>query len=504
MYGMSGVGEVQITVIDNATNISVPLPNLQAVIGCASGGTAAVATVVATASAQTLQSNFGYGQLPEYAALAVLNGATVLALRASTVTTGTASGVWTPLTNTGTSALTVTLDGTTGAFDDYYVIAKVVTGGTRGTAGVQFQVSLDAGRNYGPVINLGIATSYVIPNTGVTLNFGAGTFVAGDLYEFSTTGPQTNTAGVQSCLNALLASAYALTGWGSMHILGSWNGAQATTIETYLDTFATNYVFTRAMVSNRDTSPASKWGGSAETESAWMTQVQNDTQALSAKRIDMAAGHYNTPSAYANAAAGAPAYRRPGQWSAAVRQTQIPPQRHQGRVRDGSLAQIVVNPSSDPSDGFVYHDERVNPGLDASRFTSFCTRKGRPGFFVVNPNLMSPLGSDFTLLPLGNVMDVACDIVHTKGLDFVNADIRLNANGTIYENEARYIESQIQSALIIAMLSQSMISGATVVVNRSTNVSALKQVNFDVTINARGYILKEVVTIGFNNPLTAQ
>ena len=50
---------------------------------------------------------------------------------------------------------------------------------------------------------------------------------------------------------------------------------------------------------------------------------------------------------------------------------------------------------------------------------------------------------------------------------------------------------------------QSMISNATVVVNRTWNVAVLKSVAFDVTVFARGYVLNEVVTIGFSNPLAA-
>lgn len=499
------VGDVEVTLVDGGSNILVPGETVQVVIGVASGGSAPLNTVVATQDPNTIQTNFGYGQLPEYAALCALGGGTVLCLQATLVTKGTAAGVVATPGNTSTSVVTTTLNGTTGAFDDYYVKVLVAGGGTIGTAGCQIQVSLDAGRNYGPTINLGTATTYAIPNTGITLNFGAGTLVAGDSYTFGTTGPATNTAGIQSALNALLASPYSIVGWSSMHILGNWTGAQAATIETYLDTFATpqNAVFTRAMLTARDASPNSKWGGSGETETAWLTAIENDYSALSAKRIDAAGGHYNIPSAYANPAAGAPAYRRPGQWAAAVRQVQIPPQRHSGRVRDGALANIVVDPTNDPKDGFIYHDDRLNPSLDGARFTSFCTRKKRPGWFVVNPNLMSPLGSDFSILPLGNVADVACDIVIEVGGDLVNEDTQLNTNGTIDEKEAQFIESQFNQALFDNMTAHSMISKATAVVNRTWDVQSNKSLPVTVRIFARGYIFNVPVTVGFGNAATA-
>jgi hypothetical protein len=498
-------GEVNLTILDSGSaTILVPGANVQAAIGVCSGGV--VNQVVATTNATTVQSVLGYGPLPEYCGLAVKAGATVLAVKATQNAAGTASSIWTPLTNLGTSPLTVTLDPVVGAFDDYYVIVKIIASGTRGTSGWTFQVSLDAGRNFGPTINPGTATSYVIPNTGITLNFGAGTLNAGDLYEFSTTAPSANTAGISSALTALQNSPYALTGWGSLHILGVWTGADATTIEGYLDTFASpGYIFTRAMLTARDVSPASKWGGSAESEAAWMTQLQNSYSATSAKRINAGTGYYNIPSAYPGAIIGAPRYRRPGQWAAAVRKVGAPPQRHIGRVLDGALASIVVDPANDPSDGFVYHDERLNPGMDAARFESFRTRVGQPaGYFVTNPNLMSPLGSDFSMQMFGDVMDVACLIVHQVGTTIINQDIRLNTSGTIYENEARAIEAIILNAINAAMTANNMISSAKVVVDRASNVAVLKQVNIAITIYARGYVLGENVVIGFSNPLAAQ
>jgi hypothetical protein len=172
-------------------------------------------------------------------------------------------------------------------------------------------------------------------------------------------------------------------------------------------------------------------------------------------------------------------------------------------VRDGALANVVIDPTTDPIDGFVYHDERLNPSLDGARFASARTRVGLPGFYNVNPNLLSPLGSVFTILPLGNVMDVACSIVHQVGQQEINSDIRLNANGTIFENEALAIETEILGAINAQMTATSEISSATVTVDRTNNVLATSIVKIAVTIVARGYILEEDVTIGFQNPFAA-
>jgi hypothetical protein len=169
-------------------------------------------------------------------------------------------------------------------------------------------------------------------------------------------------------------------------------------------------------------------------------------------------------------------------------------------VRDGQLSTIVVDPTNDPKDGFIYHDERINPGLDGARFCSARRRIGKGlGFYIANPNLMSSAGSVFTILPLGNVIDEACDIVHQVGQDEINEDVRTNSNGTIYENDARTIETEIYSAIRDQMISTAQISAASVVIDRTANIQSTSKVPITVTIQSRGYVLEEDVTIGFGS-----
>jgi hypothetical protein len=203
-------------------------------------------------------------------------------------------------------------------------------------------------------------------------------------------------------------------------------------------------------------------------------------------------------------AVGTPAYRRQLAWAAAARQVLVPPQRLISRVRDGSLQQIIQNPLTDPTDGFIYHDERINPGLDylfagsGGRFMAACTRiPSLPGFYITDPLLMSPLGSNFTLMPLGFVMDEACDIVHQVGQLDINEDVRLNPNGTIFVNDAITIQNQMLNAINTNMTAVNMISSATVLVDQTNNVEATGVVNIAITIYARGYILSENVQIQY-------
>lgn len=506
-------GFVTITVNDGgAGSVVVPQSNVQVVIGTCSSGTAGT-SITATRSLSTLTSTFGYGPLVEAAALTCQAGGTVLCIRVTSATAGSCKAV--QFTGTGTSVIT---NSVATAYDSYFVVFKVVSGGTIGVAGITFQISLDGGRNYGPVLALGTANTYAIPNTGITLAFAAGTLVAGDIAKYQTIEPLWDTAGVQTALNTLAASVYATTGWGSAHLVGGntvggCTGAAATTIQGYLNTWATtSNIYSRFFVSARDVGAPAAWGGTGESESAWMTAIQTDYAAVSAQRITAGAGYWNMPSAFPNVTAwGAPRYRRSISYAAAARQVGIPPQRMLSRVKDGSVSQIVVDTTNDPIDGFVYHDERSNPGLDylisgsGGRFMSTMTRMKKQGVFISHPLTMAPLGSDFYLMPFGNVMDIGCTITQSVGQNQIDDDIRLNSNGTINDNDAKNIENEIQGQLNAQMLSTGMLSppGAVVVVSRSQNVATTKIVPITVTLYGKGYILSETVNIGYNNPLVA-
>jgi len=499
-------GNVNITIVDNGgSSILVPASSVQVVIGCSSAGT--VNQIVATRSLTTLASTFGTGPLPEAAGLAILRGATVIAIRATSNTAGAAGTVVT--TGTGTSVTTVT----GAATDDYFVQFTVLTGGTIGTGPIIFTISLDAGRTTGPSISLGTANTYAIPGTGLTLHFAAGTLVAGDIVRFATTAPTWNDAGIAAALSALQASQYAISGWGGgTHIVGVAAGADATTFESGapgFDQLAAGYLFTGFFCSARDAHAPTAWGGAGETEATWMAAIESDYSAVSAKRGLCCAGYYNMPSAFTNAVAGAPRYRRSLAWAQAARQVEIQAKTHSGRVKDGSLVQIVVDPTNDPSDGFIYHDERINVGLDvnlpggAGRFCAAWTRPGYPGFFITNPTMLAPAGSDFFIWPLRAVMDLACTIVHQSAQLYIDDDVRVNKNGTIYENDAKTIEGSIYQALKDNLIATSQISAATVAVDRTNNILTTKTVNITITITSRGYVLQENVTISYANTSAA-
>lgn len=423
----------------------------------------------------------------------------------------TTAGVLIPGFPGGSSSMTITGTPT----DRYFAQIVVVTGGTVGTAGIIVKVSYDAGRNYGPNIALGTATSLALSDsnlsTGLTGYFGTGTLSPGDFIRCSTVAPAPNVAGIQAAIGALQAYSN-ITGsqWGSMHIAAILAGSDATSIETTLDGLATNnFVYTRSICEVRDASPPAAWGGSGESGATWAAAILSDFASITGRRVSPSAGYYNMPSAYPTYLAGTPSYRQSLGYAYSARECVIPPQRHAGRVRDGSLSQIVVNANSDPSDGFVYWDSASSPTLDyflpggAGRFTTARTRQSRSGYFISNPLTLAPIGSDFSLMPRGLVMDVACAITHSTLEEFVNADVQTAPNGTLLDKDADTVRMAVGGALTSFMLNVGMISGFIVAVDQTNNILVTSTLIVNITIEGVGYILQETVTIAFANTLSA-
>ena len=406
--------------------------------------------------------------------------------------TGTVSG--------GTLVPTLTLDSTNGAWDTYFCQVTFQSTGAAGTAGISFTISLDANRNTGPVIQLGTALTYVIPNTGITLDFTTTQTVnSGDVIRFATIGPAFSDANVNTALLAIQASPFAGAGWGAgTWIPGICAGSDATSIEGYLDTLANGYLFSRGLIDARDAKVPLAWGGPGETETAWLTSIETDYAAVSARRICANGGYYNMPSRTSaqNPACPTVAYRRGLSWALAARTVGLPPQRNAGAVIDGSLANIAVYPG-DPTDGFIYHDERLNPSLLAARFSCATTRvPNLPGYFILEPALMSPPGSQFGILPQGLVIDEASSLFAQSCQLEINSDVRTNADGTIYENDALSQQQFILAPIEANMVNSNEITGASVTVDRDVNVLATNSESIACVIDDHGYVETVNATIG--------
>ncbi len=468
--------------------------NTLVVIGCHSGGTQADYKPYGTTSGAAIVANSGYGSAPELGASIAQVGNEVIFVGVPAATPGSNTAVNATVPGGGTSA--VTLTGTPN--DTYYGKVTVVVGGTIGTSGIQLSLSVDAGRTTQQTVNLGTASTAVFTNTGLTLNFGAGTLKAGDSYSWVSTEPLWSDAAVASAIASLVSipdvfkdiyvtgGSDASTGPGTA---GVTNG-DVTALQTAMDTLFTKRRYGRLIACGRD---ALYGGNSTETEATWIAALQTQFVNADAPRVAVSGGNYNMTSAITQSQ-----MRRPLAFFAAVRDSSVAIQVDLGRVSDGALSPMVVPVSPD---GFIYHDESVNPGLDAARLISAWSITSLPGLYILNPNLLAAPGSDFNWLQHGAVIDAACLIAYVFFVKQLSSAVRVSkSTGKILEQDAKNLELRCNAQLDNGLVNANAVTDAVCVVSRADNLLTTPLLHVTISITPLAYLKAIDVVIQFVNP----
>lgn len=396
------------------------------------------------------------------------------------------TGVGTP----GTSV--VTLTGT--PLDSTRMRVKIMRGGTIGTAGATFAWSRDGGVTYSPTLSLGTASTFVIPNTGITLNFAAGTVIAGDLHKFVTVEPKWGDSDVSDCIGLLGET---VQKFRLIHLVGDLSASSAVTFDVAVEGLTESYRYVGLLGHARDVA------SSDADENAWIDDLADDFSSFDSTRISVTAGHYNIVSPIDGSKC-----RRPLSFAAAARLMSRPIQEHAGRVRTGSLKGVSIPSEADRSklalDDLVYHDSRTTPGLKAARFMTGRTRIGRPGLYIDRPAMMSAPSSDYQLWPHRSVVDKACDITYEVLVDVLNDDLQLEPSGDragkIVEKEAKGIESRLRSAFRDGLTSKRAASAVNATISRDDNIITTKRITAAVRVVPKGYVEGIDASVGFTNP----
>jgi Protein of unknown function (DUF2586) len=497
---------VNINILDNQLGQSVPGQGpTNIVIGYGSAGPNYVPFTSTNPGAFVTQN--GYGEGPELAAyIANLSGNPVCLVTVPAGSVGAVTGVKTGAGNTSTSA--VTLTGT--PFDSGYGVVTVQVGGTVGTGPIVLGVSIDGGAttfytaNLGTANQIGAGTNFTTV-TGLTLNFGAGTLVAGDAFYWVNTPPLWTDAAVQSALNATLTVTGVIfedvfVAGGSVATAGGgaagMASADVTAFDGYLTTFQnTNKRFNRMLTAARD----AIWGGaSTETEATWMTSIEGVFAASSSLRVGVCAGAYRFISPITQAQ-----MRRNLLWGAAARDAGVAIQVDLGRVSDGALPNLVLPTKADTfgAGTCFYHDESLNPGLDAARFLSAWQIVGLPGVFIMNPNLMAPPGSDFNWLQHGHVIDAMSVICYGYFVKALSSSVRVSAKtGFILPQDALRLQNECNGLLLNQLTNPGAVSSATVTVSQTDNILSTASLTVSGQIVPLGYLKAINVTLSFLNP----
>ena len=196
---------VTITTTDGAVPVLPPGSKMLAIVGPSSSGTADVPAAF-TRPADIIAA-LGDGPLVELGCRVVKAGVPVLLVKAAASTPGSAGaavqaadGTVSAVTHGGTGSSVGTIHTGSKPNGAFSVIVKFPIGGTRGTGGMVYQISLDGGETWGFATALGTDVAIVIPGIGaapatVQLDLAAGTIATDDYYAFTTTAPVLSSAG---------------------------------------------------------------------------------------------------------------------------------------------------------------------------------------------------------------------------------------------------------------------------------------------------------------------
>lgn len=471
---------VNITELDGSVGILPPTSGgLLALLGTSSSGP--LDTPATYARIKDVVATFGAGPLVEAAAHAIeVYGRPVVLVRTGQTTAGATSAV----TSVATGTSVVTIASPTAVYDDWDLYLKIITGGTRGTAGVTFQWSLDGGRTLSPITDLGTAIEFVFPGAGgVKMAFAAGTFVAGDVHTARCTAPQANATELGTAIDALKNTAIF---WETLHVVTPISATLFDTIETAFASLLTNH-------------KPRWWIGSVripaigETEATYLSSLVSAFSAKATKMGALCAGAVELTSSVSRRK-----YLRPISFVVAAREASLSEEQNSADVNLGPLSGVSIK---DANGNPKHHDESINPGLDDARFTVLRTHVGLAGIYVNRPRLFSPEGSDFRLVPHRRVLNIAHVALYTYFLRRLNKPVRVNpTTGFILEEEALEIEAGARAVLAAVLLARPKASGATFTLSRTDNLLSTFTLTGQARVVPLAYPETITLDLGFTNP----
>ena len=467
---------VNVALQDFALGLVEPAAHTMAIVGTAASGTNNA--VVAISDLKTLKATFGSGPLVEAAAHAlVIAGGPVYCAKVAGSTAGSNGSV--TLSGSGPDP-GAGVSGT--PLDDYEVRIKIILGGARTTA--TFQISFDGGDNYSDTYVTAASVTTWATETGLTITFAVGTYVAGDIYSFTSTGPKFTSSDLNTALDNLHASAYSFE---FVQVAGTTSGADdaakvtafaalAAAVSVKLAAWETGFRYAFAVLQVPTVADSalnvSAVTSFADSRQMWVAGDVEMISAVTARKI-----------------------RRNAALAVSARLARVDLQRSPGCPEDGTLPGIVS----------LYRDERITEALDALRITTLRTFDSAfAGFYVTNGRMMASTGSDYTFVQNRRVMDRLATVARQAMIPYVNRDLRVDAvTGRILEREALAIESALNAKLEADLVAPGRLSSVRAQVNRSDNLLSSQTLNVRLRGVPKSYSRFINLDIGYENPALA-
>lgn len=415
-----------LTVQDPGIAATPPSATTPVISGIAIGGSGAANTLLTINNMADVRSVLGYGPLAEDVALALqVRGGPIYCIK-HTPASAALSGAAT--THVGTGVALITVSGT--PTDRFNLLVTIVAGGALGTG--TFKFSLDAfDANSAPFTSSQVRTipgggSYVIPNSGLTLTFASGTYVAGDTSSLACTPPEPTTTDLGTVSTYLQAQPaldfhlWLVSGSQPDETTGSAFAAALSGAATAL---TQSYRYVRAFTDV----------GSVDTAD----NVNTEAASWTSTRVSPAYGF----ALYTSALPYEGFTYRKCSWSAAeaIRAMTVPISSDLARFVDGPVEGIKK----------IYFDGFYDQRLDGDGISTPRTWPGIAGFYIAGGKLKAPFGSNFTDVQFGRIMDVACKTTYAAQLRYEADFFRALTDGTgrIDPRDAATVETQVTNNL---------------------------------------------------------
>ncbi|MEN6535502.1 MAG: hypothetical protein ABFD89_17695 [Bryobacteraceae bacterium] len=378
-------------------------------VGCSSGGSAGLSTHTSSTSLQTAQ---GGGPLVVAGSWS-LDGANkekgksgppidVLKVAGSVAASNSA------ITKSG-SGPTVTVSGNANCF--YSAIVTPVVGGVLGTG--TFKYSLDGGQFYSEVLTIPTGGTYVIPNSGLTLTFPAGTYVAAETYTFTTIPATYNLSDLTAAWPTLMA---AYDRWPVIVFTGhSATASAAAVLSAGIDVLCAQLVngmrYPRVLMSTGEDVEATILSAFASVQTNLIAHFASKVP-LKLFKASQGWGNPTLPFVYEAA-------RRASMVGLGTNPAWV-------GLKDPNLYRVGVPVYDATKSGSALYDAKINaPCTYPGRAVN-----GKPLVYSTGFLLKSAPGSDFKHFQWGRVLDEISDAVQLRQQEWVNGNLEVMTDGT--------------------------------------------------------------------------
>lgn len=398
---------------------------------------------------------------------------------------GTVAAALSTVTEGGAGGPDVTVAGTPNDF--YNAIIEIVLGGALGTA--TFKYTLDGGKNYSSTLTTPSGATYVIPNTGITATFTAGTQVAGTTHSFTATPAMWNSTDLSAGMAVITAD---FTPWDffvgtGRHATAAAAATIGAALQSSLEGLTTSQRWVRGMMDAGDEANAAVIAAYGATVSPRVLYAYRGLRR-------------STPKAF-------PGWGTPMLGAVdgiAMLAARSLVSTHLGRYLSHNLSAFGATE--------IDYDEEKTAALNAHKIATLRTIPGVPGIWNKTPWLKAADGSDFQRWQFGRVMDLACKTTYLALLPFLNVGLRTQTRavggltylGTLDDREITRIEDKVNEQLSAVLRQPANAEGTAghvtdirYTIDKTWNALSNQSIKGEVSIVRLAYAEKFRTQLGF-------